>query len=148
MAQSDFDKMLEGLYKHTVPLITSEELKEMISNEELILIDTRSTEEFEVSHIENARFIPYKDFNPALLNSADKAKKVVVYCSVGYRSEKIGEELHKAGFKDVVNLYGGIFQWVNEGNVVVNQNNLKTDSVHTYNWIWSKWLERGVKVYE
>ena len=38
---------------------------------------------------------------------------IVVYCSVGYRSEKIAEELDKLGFTNVSNLYGGIFEWIN-----------------------------------
>ncbi|MGK7389827.1 MAG: rhodanese-like domain-containing protein [Candidatus Cyclobacteriaceae bacterium M2_1C_046] len=148
MAQADFDKMLKGLYKETVPLITPEEFKNMISNEEVIILDTRSIEEYEVSHVKSAQFISYKGFNAANIPSEFKDKKVVVYCSVGYRSERVGEQLQKEGFKDVVNLYGGIFKWVNDGNEVVNQNNTPTDSVHTYNKKWSKWLEKGVKVYE
>ena len=78
----------------------------------------------------------------------DKDQEVIVYCSVGYRSERLGERLQKMGFENVKNLYGGIFDWKNQGNNIVNENNLETDSVHTYNKAWSQWLYKGIKVYE
>jgi predicted sulfurtransferase len=66
---------------------------------------------------------------------------------VGYRSEKVGEKLQELGFQNVKNLYGGIFQWKNEGFEVENSLSMPTDSVHTYNKRWSKWLLKGVRVY-
>ena len=73
---------------------------------------------------------------------------MVVYCSVGYRSERIGEKMQKMGFENVSNLYGGIFDWKNQGNTVINLNQEPTDSVHTYNRNWSQWLYNGIKVYD
>jgi 3-mercaptopyruvate sulfurtransferase SseA len=66
---------------------------------------------------------------------------------VGYRSEKISEKLKQAGFKDVSNLYGGIFEWVNQGNPVVDENGKITDNIHAYSKTWGVWLNKGVKVY-
>ena len=43
----------------------------------------------------------------------------------------------------VISLDSGI----NEGHTVVNQEAQPTDSVHTYNRSWSKWLQKGIKVY-
>jgi len=57
------------------------------------------------------------------------------------------EELLELGYTNVKNLYGGIFQWKNDGFDVVNNQSMVTDSVHTYNKSWSKWLVKGVKVY-
>ena len=59
----------------------------------------------------------------------------------------VGEKLMAKGYKNVKNLYGGIFQWKNEGYEVVNEKSMETDSVHTYNRRWSKWLTNGIKVY-
>lgn len=148
MAQSDYDKMLTNLYQHTVQAITPEQFKSFLKEEEVILLDIRSQEEFSVSHLPEAQFIDYKSFSPSELDASYKNKKLVLYCSVGYRSEKAGEKLLAAGFKHVFNLYGGIFQWVNEENKLVNKKGERTDYVHTYNKKWSKWLEKGVKVYE
>jgi hypothetical protein len=41
-----------------------------------------------------------------------------------------------------MNLYGSIFEWVNQGNPVVNKDNQPTQQVHTYNKNWSRWVEK------
>ncbi len=145
--QSDFDRKLQSLYKNTVPLIRSESLVTKISKQNVVILDTRSAEEFQVSHISGALFLDYDSFKPDNIKNIDKNSKIIVYCSVGYRSERIGERLLKLGFSDVSNLYGGIFDWINDGNPVVNRSGISTDSVHTYNKEWSKWVEKGVKIY-
>lgn len=146
--QTEFDKKLKSLYKNTVPLIHSEALSTSISNnEKIVLLDARSYEEFHVSHLPNALFLDYDTFNSRDVAGLNRNTKIIVYCSVGYRSERIGEKLIKMGFTDVQNLYGGIFDWVNKSHTVVNQDGLRTDSVHTYNKDWSRWLNRGVKIY-
>lgn len=113
----------------------------------MILIDTRSLEEFNVSHIQNAYFLDYNRFTNRNVDALDRNVLIVVYCTVGYRSERIGEKLLRLGFKDVRNLYGGIFEWVNQGNNVINALGKSTEQVHTYNKNWSQWLSRGVIVY-
>ena len=72
---------------------------------------------------------------------------MVVYCTVGYRSERIGEKLQKMGFQDVHNLYGGITEWVNQGHKVVDPEGNETPKVHTYSKDWGKWLKEGEKVW-
>lgn len=147
LCQNDFDKKLQSLYKNTVPLVRSEALAPEISTRSVVILDTRSTKEFEVSHLPGAFFLDYDSFKPEKVKNLDRNSKIVVYCSVGYRSERIGEQLIKLGFTDVRNLYGGIFDWTNRGNPVVNTSGVVTDSVHTYNKEWSKWVKRAVKVY-
>jgi rhodanese-related sulfurtransferase len=100
-----------------------------------------------VSHLPNALFLDYGKFKADEVEGINRKTKIIVYCSVGYRSERIGEKLLKMGFVDVHNLYGGIFDWVNNDHTVVNPAGIRTDSVHTYNKDWSRWLTRGVKVY-
>jgi len=72
---------------------------------------------------------------------------IVTYCSVGYRSERIGEKLQDAGFQNVQNLKGSIFQWINEGNKVVDKDGKTTQQVHGFNEKWGKWLKKGKIVY-
>lgn len=148
MAQN-FDEMINGLYSHTVPVISDDEVKRLMTQEDIVILDIRSQEEYDVSHIKGAVFQDYDDFDAKnVVLEIAKDKKVIVYCSVGYRSEKAGEELKEAGYGEVFNLYGGIFEWVNNGNEVVDNKNTVTDKVHTYNKRWSKWLEKGEKVYD
>ena len=146
--QTNYDQKLESIYRHTVPLIHCDSLKTLMKTDpNVVLLDTRSKKEFDVSHISGARFLDYDHFETSEVKNIPKEAHIVVYCSVGYRSERIGEKLLGLGYKKTDNLYGGIFQWKNEGHVVLNSNGQPTDSVHTYNRAWSKWLVKGVKVY-
>ncbi|WP_421764398.1 rhodanese-like domain-containing protein [Ekhidna sp.] len=143
--QKTFDEKMESLYKNTVPLIKADSLKPRLTD--VVLLDTRAQEEFQISHIQGARFIDYDNFELNQVADIPRDQEVIVYCSVGYRSERVGEKLQKAGYTKVKNLYGGIFGWKNEGFEVIGPNNLPTDSVHTYNRLWGKWLYKGTKVY-
>ena len=149
MGQRDFDEKVNSLLDRSVPLISSQQLSDSLeAGEEIILLDTRGEDEYAVSHLRGARFIDYDDFSIDMVSNLKKDSPIVIYCSVGYRSEKIGEKLLEAGYTKVFNLYGGIFGWKNSGRKVVNADGLATDSVHTYNESWSKWLVKGVKVYD
>ena len=143
--QKTFDEKMQSLYKNTVPLIKAEELKSRMEN--VVILDTRAPEEYNVSHIAGSRMVDYDAFKVSQVKDIPKNAEVIVYCSVGYRSERVGEKLRKAGYKDVKNLYGGIFDWKNQGFEIVNPNNQPTDSVHTYNKAWGEWLYKGIKVY-
>ncbi len=144
--QEDFDSHVQKLYEGTVPLVRSSELLAKPSDN-IVILDTRTVEEYEVSHIAGSRLIDYDSFKKADVKDIPKDAEVIVYCSVGYRSERIGEKLQKLGYANVKNLYGGIFDWKNKGHEVINRVGQPTDSVHTYNFAWSKWLFNGVKVY-
>ena len=111
------------------------------------LLDTREPEEFNISHIPNAELAGYDDFEMSSVKQFAKEDTIIVYCSVGYRSERIGEKLQDAGYKHVFNLYGGIFNWKNHDGIVVTSTNDTTQKVHTYNKNWSRFLEKGEKVY-
>lgn len=140
--QGTYEEKLESLYKGTVELVKVDSLPAGA-----VLIDAREKEEFTVSHIPNAIFSGYKDFNTEALKDLSKSDPIVVYCSVGYRSERIGEKLQRMGFSNVYNLYGGIFEWKNTGNEVVDAEGLPTEKVHAYNKKWGQWLTCGEKVY-
>ena len=136
-----FDKKISKTISFTIPVMGVDELKEM--KEDVIILDARPKSEYDVSHIEGAKRIGYESLDEKALEGIDKREQIVVYCSIGYRSEKVGEKLKEMGYKNVYNLYGSIFEWVNQGNEVVDKNEKKTDKVHTYNKRWSKWVEDG-----
>jgi len=142
-----FTQMTDSLLAGSVRLIQAEEFQNMIaSGKEIFIIDSRSSSEYEISRLENAIFIDYETFNPIKVENIAKSATIVVYCSVGYRSEKTGEKLLDAGFSDVYNLNGGIFQWVNEGRKIYNSTG-ETARIHGYSEDWAKWLERGEVIY-
>lgn len=138
-----FYKMINQLTTGTVPSITSEKLK---VKEDFILLDVRSKEEYDLSHIKNAIWVGEGDWNLNLLNELEKDKTIIAYCSVGYRSEKLVEYLISINFKDVYNLYGGIFDWKNKGNPIENSSG-KTEKIHGYNKKFSKWIKNGAVFY-
>ncbi|GAB4253855.1 MAG: hypothetical protein Kow0079_09750 [Vicingaceae bacterium] len=141
-----YDLMLSTLLSHTVNEIYVEDINETDTN--LIFLDAREKKEFEVSHIKNTYWVGYNDFNFKRINHLPKDKKIIVYCSVGYRSEKIAERLKKKGFKNVYNLYGGIFEWVNQGKPVYDASGKVTQNIHAYDYTWGIWLSKGNKIYD
>lgn len=135
-----FDKKVENLIRFSVPTISVEELAQM---ENVVIADTREKEEYMVSHIPDAQYLGYKKFDVAQLGDTPKDAPIVLYCSIGYRSEKIGEKLQKMGYTNVYNLYGSLFEWVNQGHPIVTPQGEETNRVHTYNRKWSQWLDEG-----
>jgi rhodanese-related sulfurtransferase len=140
-----YQVMLQGLLGHSVEEVTVPEVLMLDSN--TIYLDAREKVEFEVSHLKNAIWVGYDDFNLNRVKDLNKDAKVVVYCSVGYRSEKVAEKLKDNGFENVSNLYGGIFEWKNEDLPIVNTDGEVTDSIHAFDKTWGIWLRNGVKVY-
>ncbi len=111
-----------------------------LTNQTVILLDTREREEFDVSRIKSAIWIGYNDFDLSRLDSIDRNKEIVVYCSVGYRSSKIGLLLKNNGFGNVKNLYGGIFKWANEGHPLYNDTT-QTRQIHAYDEHWGHFVQ-------
>jgi rhodanese-related sulfurtransferase len=149
MAQRTISKpfgiMLDALIKESVPVVTCSELKQM---PDAVLFDAREKREYAVSHLPKAQWVGYNDFDLSRIANVPKNAPIVVYCSVGYRSEKVGEKLKAAGFTNVRNLYGSLFEWVNQGNPVVDSTGRPTRRVHAYSRTWGIWLNQGDKVYE
>ncbi|MDQ6812379.1 MAG: rhodanese-like domain-containing protein [Bacteroidota bacterium] len=137
--------VLQMLLSHDVPKISVADAA--AKKDHAVFLDSRSKEEFDVSHIPNSVYIGYKDFDLSLVQSIPKTKEVIVYCSVGKRSDEVTKKLMQAGFSNVHNLYGGIFEWFNEGHKIVDSNNQMTDTIHAYSKLFGWWIERGQKVY-
>jgi rhodanese-related sulfurtransferase len=139
-----YEQTLNLLLKKTVLPVKVENIK---VNSKTIFLDARSVKEFEISHLANAQYVGYEGFNINKIKTLPKDSEIIVYCSVGYRSEKIGEKLKQAGFKNVKNMWGGIFQWVNAGKIIVDKNGQSTQKIHAYSPEWGIWLQKGEKIY-
>ncbi|WNJ16416.1 rhodanese-like domain-containing protein [Pontibacter sp. G13] len=149
-AQSDssaFDVMVEGLLDHSVPEFTVEAFKNA-DQASFLILDAREPREFEVSHLPNARCVGYDELDLSAVEHLDKTQPILVYCSVGYRSEKVAEKLKAAGFQAVYNLYGGIFDWTNQGLKVVDSSGQMTERVHGFSPAWGIWVQHGEVVYD
>jgi len=135
--------LLKGLYDASFPLIKPEQISNLSNYQ---VLDAREKVEYQVSHLENALWVGHDTFNLTTVEKLDKTKPVLIYCTVGARSEKIGKLLQQEGFSRVYNLYGGIVHWVNEGRPIF-ANGKPTLQVHTYSKPWGIWLTKGEKVY-
>ena len=134
--ENEFKEFLRGLEdQFDIPNIPADSMQ----NEDFLLLDTRENEEYEVSHIKDALLVGYDEFDISLIDTVFFDKKIVVYCSVGYRSSKIAYKLYERGFKNVYNLYGGIFKWVNEGRIIVSGKE-KTLNLHAYDQDWGRYI--------
>jgi rhodanese-related sulfurtransferase len=120
--------------------ITVNELRAKLKNKEpVVLIDVREEKEFEVSRLQGA--VHMARATEVVRRYRSYPGTVVVYCSVGYRSGAMVEQLTEAGMKRVFNLKGSIFEWVNRGYPVVNQRGV-TPYVHPYDRHWGQLLNK------
>ncbi len=147
LGQENLAELLEKYNEGTIPYISIEKLKTDFDN--ILLLDAREIEEYKVSHIKDAFYIGHQKFDimDVYKHLADKHTKIVVYCSLGIRSEEIAEKIAHEGFINVYNLYGGIFEWKNLGNEIVTKNNKPTSKIHAYSQEWGTWLKAGEKVF-
>jgi rhodanese-related sulfurtransferase len=140
-----YDGMLNTLLKKTVDPIVANKAEKA---KNALFLDTRTKREFEISHINKAQWIGYEEFKIAKLMNVPKTKEIIVYCTVGVRSEQIGEKLKKAGYSNVKNLWGGIFSWVNDGHPIIDNSGNQTIKVHAFSPEWGIWLKKGEKIYK
>lgn len=147
-SQTNLNEVLKKYNTESIPYIYVDSLQKSVNS--FILLDAREKKEFHVSHLKNAVFVGYEKFNlkKTMQIIPNKESKIVVYCSLGVRSEDIAEKLKKVGYLNVYNLYGGIFEWKNLNNKVFDTKNQETTKVHAFDKEWGKWLLKGEKVYE
>lgn len=147
-AQESLSELLKKHNNESIPYISVQELAMPKTN--AILLDARELREYEVSHLRDALHVGYNEFN--LTNTTkklnNKDQMIVVYCSLGIRSEDIAEQLKKEGYTNVYNLFGGIFEWKNKDFKVYDNKNKLTENVHAFSKEWSQWLIKGNKIYD
>ncbi len=97
-------------------LIKASELIPLLGASTLTLIDVRSAEELaETGIIEGAIHIPIESLPDRLNELPGKGSSLVVYCRSGNRAAAAQEILIAQGYSDVLNLEGGIANWLSEG---------------------------------
>lgn len=93
------------------------DLSEAISNgDNVIAIDTRATEVYDIEHIPTAINIPHRTMTPETTAHLDKSKTYVSYCDgIGCNaSTKVALKLAEFGFT-VKELLGGLDWWIRDG---------------------------------
>ena len=92
----------------TYEQISPQEAKKRMDNEEdVIILDVRTQEEYDSGHIKNAVCLPNEDIlsEPDIL--PDKGQQILVYCRSGNRSKQAAQKLADMGYENVLE-FGGI----------------------------------------
>jgi len=114
MGVSDIDPTLSvGTY------VKPREWNELISDPDVVLIDTRNNYEYEIGSFKGAinpnteSFREFPEYTKEHLEQY-REKKVAMFCTGGIRCEKSTAYLKSQGFKDVYHLHGGILKYLEE----------------------------------
>eukprot|EP00411_Alexandrium_monilatum_P056708 CAMPEP_0175442980 /NCGR_PEP_ID=MMETSP0095-20121207/58435_1 /TAXON_ID=311494 /ORGANISM="Alexandrium monilatum, Strain CCMP3105" /LENGTH=119 /DNA_ID=CAMNT_0016743041 /DNA_START=144 /DNA_END=503 /DNA_ORIENTATION=- len=97
------------------------------------LVDVRAPEEFAVSHLKGALNLETAEAISARF--PDRQTRLVIYCSVGYRSARETDTLRRTGYASARNLKGSIFEWANKGHPVY-RHGAQVHEVHPFNAEW------------
>jgi sulfur-carrier protein adenylyltransferase/sulfurtransferase len=93
--------------------ITPIELKKRLdSGEDIFILDVREPHEYEICNLQG-HLIPLGEL-PKRVQELDPNREIVAHCKGGVRSAKAVAFLQEAGFKNVVNLSGGISRWATD----------------------------------
>ncbi|MQA30359.1 MAG: molybdopterin-synthase adenylyltransferase MoeB [Luteitalea sp.] len=94
--------------------ITAEELKSRLDRgDALRIVDVREPNEFQINRIPGSELIPLGDV-PRRYAELDPDQEIVVHCKMGGRSAKAADFLRSVGFKRVLNLKGGVLDWIDK----------------------------------
>ena len=108
-----------------------------------LLLDVRDEAEFAVSHLAGARRVDFGSRAQESLAGVPPEQPIVCYCAAGFRSSAMARRLARAGYTEIFNLEGSIFDWASEGRPLVREGGV-TREVHPFNWLGRLMLPRGV----
>lgn len=101
--------------------VTADEAAALLENVGPLILDVRTTGEFQQAHIAGANLLPVQILEENLETLASfKNEPLFVYCASGNRSTVASRLLIDAGFTNVYNLRYGIGDWVRKGYPVEN----------------------------
>ncbi len=119
MEEKDQDKSCKTprwrLLKSELNNLSQKAFKEKTEQSDAIIIDVRTSKEFDLSHITDATHIDYFAGNFwEAVEQLDKTKDILVYCRTGRRSIRACTLMKNGGFSvdKVFNLEGGFTEWL------------------------------------
>lgn len=101
--------------------IPPEIAEKLIAAGECIVIDVRTPEEFAMHRIEGAYLLPVQELRERHGEiPRDSEKKILIVCEHGIRSVNTCRVLAQSGWKNLVNMSGGMAEWIEHGLPVVS----------------------------
>ncbi len=98
----------------SIDALTATELKaELDRGEQLVVVDVREPQEYQINKIPGSILIPLGDL-PKRYVELDPNARIVSQCKSGMRSAKAQDFLRSKGFTNVRNLTGGILGWIDQ----------------------------------
>ena len=93
--------------------ISQEEAKRVMDEEDdIVILDVRTKEEYDGGHIKDAICIPNETIDEKVSETLkDKNQKILVYCRSGRRSVQAAEKLVALGYTKIYE-FGGIIDWI------------------------------------
>jgi len=144
---NEFEKQVEKDYTAVGSLLPHQANDLLKVGADVLLLDVRDASEFEISHLPGAVWV---DPEISIEKFMDRfggqiaGKQVLLYCSVGVRSSRLGERIRVAaaerGATGVQSIRGGIFAGHNDGKRLEKAKG-QTELVHPYSTRWSRYLD-------
>ena len=94
--------------------ISAADLKRRLDRgDNLFLLDVREPNEYQINRIAGATLMPLGEV-PRRYAELDPDREMIVHCKMGARSARAADFLRSVGFKKVLNLKGGILEWIDK----------------------------------
>lgn len=93
-----------------VRTISTDTLADLLNDKSRQFVDVRTVAEYKARHIKQFQNIPLNEL-PKKIDTLDQEKEVLVICQSGMRSMQAAKQLHRAGFKQITNVQGGMSAW-------------------------------------
>ncbi|MCF1750779.1 rhodanese-like domain-containing protein [Mariniradius sediminis] len=104
----------------SIEQVDAAQFKKLTESPNALVLDVRTAAEVAEGHLPNAVNIDiYGSDFMAKVQELPKDREILVYCTVGARSQQAADILSKQGFAKVYNLDGGIVAWQRNGFEVV-----------------------------
>lgn len=109
-------KILRPQIVDGIPEMTAEDLfrhMDEVKNRKIRIVDVRTSEEYnnELGHIEGAELVTLGSDLTAFLEKGNRSDEIVFICRSGGRSGTATAESIKLGYKNTINLTGGMIRW-------------------------------------
>jgi rhodanese-related sulfurtransferase len=103
--------------KSQVPRITVVELKQLMAERQVVVVDVRPADAYNIEHIKGSINLPLDKIKAGEYKKLPRDKRIVTYCSCGTEgtSAAAAEQLENAGFKNTAALLGGTNAWKQSG---------------------------------
>lgn len=96
-----------------------EVVKKIMENEDIVLLDVRTIEEYGEVHLENALLLPVQELSQKTLDGiglgeSAKDKEIIIYCRSGARSKTAYQIMEQLGYTNIKSVSGGMIHWMED----------------------------------